>query len=401
MGSPKVRTTRAFLGISFWRFQLLVLAVALSVSGLYRIILGTSNPIQAIFFSLITGNCTFYALELTSPFYTRKPSPRDWFLYLAILLPVAAISSTLAAAAWQLLNGSGIAGMLLVDWRDVRIGTLASLVTGVFIYITQKRFSLLEARNEELEHQVTRGRMELQSQEAEITAAHEIQANLLPREIPQVRGFEVSCAWQPARSVGGDYFDVLALAPGQIAVCLADVSGKGIAAALLMANLQAAVRAYAPAIAEPGALCRKLNEALCGSIASGKFVTLFYGVIDSDTLTLRFENAGHCYPIVLRGDSSILLTEGSTVLGLFPAAAYGERSFALQSGDCLLLTTDGVTEAADESDDEFGTDRVTASARAARLLGAHGIRTRILEDVTRFCKGNFHDDASLMVVTVE
>jgi len=168
-----------------------------------------------------------------------------------------------------------------------------------------------------------------------------------------------------------------------------------------MANLQAAVRAYAPAIAEPGALCRKLNEALCGSIASGKFVTLFYGVIDSDTLTLRFENAGHCYPIVLRGDSSILLTEGSTVLGLFPAAAYGERSFALQSGDCLLLTTDGVTEAADESDDEFGTDRVTASARAARLLGAHGIRTRILEDVTRFCKGNFHDDASLMVVTVE
>ena len=91
------------------------------------------------------------------------------------------------------------------------------------MYLSQKGRGRLEARNRELESQVTRGRMELQTQEAEITAAHEIQAHLLPREIPQVKGFQISCAWQPARTVSGDYFDVLAIAPGQVAVCLADI----------------------------------------------------------------------------------------------------------------------------------------------------------------------------------
>jgi sigma-B regulation protein RsbU (phosphoserine phosphatase) len=191
------------------------------------------------------------------------------------------------------------------------------------------------------------------------------------------------------------------MAPGQIALCLADVSGKGITAALLMANLQAAVRAFAPGSTGPGTLCEKLNGVLCSSVAPGKFVTLFYGVIDAETLTLRFENAGHCPPIVLRGDEAIMLWEGGTVLGLFPKADYRERRFALQSADCLLLTTDGVTEAADENDEQFGTERVTASAYAARSLGAHAIRTRIIEDVTRFCRNTFHDDASLIVVTVD
>ncbi len=176
-------------------------------------------------------------------------------------------------------------------------------VAGISLFVPLRGRRRLEARNLELEGQVTRGQRELQSKEAEITAAHDIQAHLLPRRIPQLKGLQISCAWQPARSVSGDYFDVLALAPGQIAVCLADISGKGIAAALLMANLQAAVRAFAPIAGSPGALCRKLNEVLCDSVAPGKFATLFYGVIDRETLTLRFENAGHCPPIVLRGDS--------------------------------------------------------------------------------------------------
>jgi sigma-B regulation protein RsbU (phosphoserine phosphatase) len=184
-------------------------------------------------------------------------------------------------------------------------------------------------------------------------------------------------------------------------ICLADVSGKGITAALLMANLQALVRGFAPGCSGPGALCQKVNEVLCRSVAPGKFVTLFYGLIDSEMRTLRFENAGHCYPIVLRDGSAIVLREGAIVLGMFPEAEYKERRFSLQSADCLLLTTDGVTEAADEADEQFGMERVTESAQAARSLGAHGIRTRIIEDVTRFCKGNFEDDASLIVVTVE
>lgn len=365
------------------------------------LISGTVNPVQVLIFSFVIGNCTVVPLSLGSPLYVRRTPPWDWIVYLIFLALVSSVSSLIASLASQLVFGRYAESLLTIHWPDIRNGTFFSLITGLPVYLSQKARGRLEARNRELESQVTRGRMELQTQEAEITAAHEIQSHLLPREIAQVKGFQISCAWQPARTVSGDYFDVLAIAPGEVALCLADISGKGLAAALLMANLQAAVRALAPSVAEPGALCRKLNELLCDSIAPGKFATLFYGVIDNKSLTLRFENAGHCPPIVLRGDSAIQLTGGGTVLGLFRAAQYEERSFALQSGDCLLLTTDGITEAADESDDEFGTDRVTASARAARSLGAHGIRTRILEDVTLFCKGNFHDDASLMVVTVD
>jgi sigma-B regulation protein RsbU (phosphoserine phosphatase) len=309
------------------------------------------------------------------------------------------VASWISSVATRVVFGR--AGQLLaLDWTDIRNGMFFSLVCGVVLFISGKAKNRLEERNRELEQQITVGQIELQAHDAELKAAHEIQAHLLPHELPQMKPFELACAWEPARSVGGDYFDVLALAPDRLGICIADVSGKGITAALLMANLQAAVRAFAPVSIGPGALCTKLNEVLCGSIAPGKFITLFYGVIDSERLILRFENAGHTSPIVLRGDQATILAEGGTVLGLFPKSVYEERQFALLPGDCLLLTTDGVTEAANALDEEFGNERVIASARAARKLGAQGVRTRILEEVTRFCNGNFHDDASLIVLTV-
>ena len=398
---------RGFLGISLWQLQLVLLAAGLAVTGIYWLLLGTPNlrgVLEPLIFAVVGGDCTILSMIFAAPLYAGRISPRDLLSYLAVLLPVSVAGSWVASVAARLVfehSEPGAPNLFRFEWGAVRFSIFFSLVAGAALFQPQKNRRRLERRNQELESQVTLGQIELKTQEAEIKAAHEIQAHLLPREIPRVKGFQVSCAWQPARSVGGDYFDVLALAPGEIAVCLADVSGKGIAAALLMANLQAAVRAFAPGITSPGAFCAKLNEVLCASVAPGKFVTLFYGVIDSETLTLRFENAGHCPPVVLRGDSAIALTEGGTVLGLFPRAEYEERRFSLQSGDCLLLTTDGVTEAADERDEEFGIERVTQSAREARSMGAHGIRTRILEDVSRFCKGNFQDDASLIVVTVE
>jgi sigma-B regulation protein RsbU (phosphoserine phosphatase) len=390
----------SFFGFSFARFQLMLVAVGLAVSGMYWLIVGSSQPVESLIFAFIVGNCTAVTVTLASPAFARRRFPADVLIYLAILIPVSAISSSLSSVVWNILS-RGASGMFRVGWSDIRVGIFVTALTGVSLNIAERRRARLEARNRELERQITLGKIRIEKQEAELEAAHEIQMHMLPREIPQVKGLKVSCAWQPAQSVGGDYFDVLALAPGQMGVCLADVSGKGITAALLMANLQAVVRGFAPSCSGPGALCEKLNEVLCRSVAPGKFVTLFYGLIDSETLTLRFENAGHCYPIVLRGESSIVLREGATVLGLFPDALYQERRFPLQSADCLLLTTDGVTEAADETDDQFGIERVTESARAARSLGAHGIRTRIIEDVTRFCNGNFQDDASLIVVTVE
>ena len=391
---------RPLLGISFWRMQLVFLAITVAVSGVFWVISGSTHPLATFLFTFIIGNCTTLVINFAAPLFGKRPFPWDWIIYLCILLPVAAVASSIASVASRIAYGQR-EHLFSLDWSDIRIGTFLSLVTGAPIYIAAKARAKLEERNRQLEHQVTLGEIKLQAHDAELKTAHEIQSHLLPREIPQVKPFQIACAWEPARSVGGDYFDVLTLAPGHLGICIADVSGKGITAALLMANLQAAVRAFAPGSSGPGALCRKLNEVLCASIAPGKFVTFFYGVIDAEQLMLRFENAGHSAPIVLRGDEAMMLTEGGTVLGLFPKSGYEERQFALQSGDCLLLTTDGVTEAANEADEEFGNEQVIVSARAARSLGAQGIRTRILEDVTRFCKGNFHDDASLIVVTVE
>jgi len=397
--------TRPHWGLPIGRFQVILLATSLALMGtlwLFRGHIDSHDVAEYFIFTFIVGNSARLAALSTTRFYAAKSFPWDLFLLLFIQIP-ACISGGYVALI--------VARLLAVEPRGDRLlsFSLSSLVKSTFfsavitapMYMTLKHQSRLESRNRELESQVTLGRIELQTQEAELRAANEIQNHLLPREIPSVEGVEIACAWQPARSVGGDYFDVLALGPEQIGVCLADVSGKGMPAALLMANLQALVRAFAHEAAGPGALCRKVNEALCGNVLPGKFVTMFYGVIDSATLTLRFENAGHCPPIVLRGNTDTLLTEGGTVLGLFPHAQYEERDFPLKSGDCLLLTTDGVTEAANEVDEEFGAERVAASALAARNLNANGIRTRILEDVSRFCNGNFHDDASLIVLTVD
>jgi sigma-B regulation protein RsbU (phosphoserine phosphatase) len=386
-----------------WRFQLMLLAIGLAFVGTFWLVQGhmaAQDAVGPLIFTFIIGNCTNLSAHVTRPVYWGRSFPWDLSLLLGIVVPGTLVSGYLALIVTRLVLQARGGNLFSFSSPDILKSVFFSLVITVPIYLSARSRARLEMRNRELESQVTLGQVELKAQEAELRAASEIQTHLLPREIPRVKGLEVACAWQPAHSVGGDYFDVLALAPGQIGVCLADVSGKGMTAALLMANLQALVRAFAPGTAEPGALCRKVNEALCGSVLPGKFVTLFYGVIDRETLTLRFENAGHCPPIVLRGDSTTVLSEGATVLGLFPHAHYEGRSFPLQLGDCLLLTTDGVTEAANERDEEFGAERVAASALATRSLGANGMRTRILEDVSRFCNGNFQDDASLIVVTV-
>jgi sigma-B regulation protein RsbU (phosphoserine phosphatase) len=386
-------------GLSFWQLQVLLVGCAVAIAGIFWLLQGITNPIKPVLFTFIIGNCTWLAVLLAAPVIKQK-SPWDWMAYLGVLLPVAALASWIASVASRIVAGRA-EHLLELDWVDIRDGMFFSLLTGVALFISGKARARLEGRNRELEKQITVGQITLQAHEAELQAAHEIQRHLLPHELPQMKPFQIACAWESARSVGGDYFDVLTLGPDRLGICIADVSGKGITAALLMANLQAAVRAFAPVCAGPGALCSKLNEVLCGSIAPGKFVTFFYGVIDSERLILHFENAGHSSPTVLRGGEASILIEGGTVLGLFPKSAYEERQFALRPGDCLLLTTDGVTEAADAHDEEFGNERVIASARAARSLGAQGIRTRILDEVTRFCNGNFHDDASLIVVTVD
>ena len=233
-------------------------------------------------------------------------------------------------------------------------------------------------------------------------AAQEIQVRLLPRETPQLAGFEIACAWHPARSVSGDYFDVLTLSENKAALCIADVSGKGVAAALLMSNLQASVKAFAQEGVSPPTLCAKLNQTLCDNIAPGRFVTVFYGVLDGRNRTLEYESAGHCWSLLMHSDGTVDFLEASSgVLGLFSHWTYSDHEVKLAAGDVLVVMTKGLLEAENAKGEEFGYRRLIDSVLASRAQGADGIRKSVLEDVMAFCNGQLQDDVSMIVVAVE
>ena len=221
-------------GLSFWQLQILLVGVAVAVSGIFWLLKGITNPTPQILFTFIIGNCNWLAVLVAAPLVKQK-SPWDWVAYLGVLLPVAAVASWISSVATRIVAGRAD-HLFALDWSDIRNGMFFSLVSGVALFISGKARARLEGRNRELEKQITVGQIKLQAHEAELKTAHEIQAHLLPHELPQMKPFQLACAWQPARSVGGDYFDVLALAPNRLGICIADVSGKGITAALLMAN---------------------------------------------------------------------------------------------------------------------------------------------------------------------
>jgi serine phosphatase RsbU (regulator of sigma subunit)/DNA-binding transcriptional regulator YhcF (GntR family) len=249
---------------------------------------------------------------------------------------------------------------------------------------------------------ITANQFRLRNERQESEYALDIQQGLLPREIPQIPGFTIAGAWQPARMVGGDYYDVFQLSETELALVVADVSGKGMPAALLMSNLQATVKAYATVESSPKDLCGKVNRAICKSITSGKFITFFYAVLDSEGHQLTYTNAGHNPPLIARQDGSFLKLEtGGAVLGMFADGSYEQASIALLPGDRLVMFTDGITEATDSNGEELGEGRLIALLRGNSSADAAEVRDAIMQTVTQFCREGFADDATLLTVAVD
>jgi sigma-B regulation protein RsbU (phosphoserine phosphatase) len=238
-------------------------------------------------------------------------------------------------------------------------------------------------------------------QEHEIAEARAIQEGFLPKEIPQMDGYEIASAWQSARVVGGDYFDVLPFEPETFGLCIADVAGKGLPAALLMSNLQAAVRGLASAAVSPDDLCARLNALLCRNMASDRFVTLFYAQLDGPARRLRYTSAGHNPPFVLHQDGSHeRLNEGGGVLGVFANQVFHSGFAQLRSGDRVVLYTDGVTEASNAGDEEFGEARLLQVLQENRTSSAQDLQKQILRAASDFSGGIWRDDATLLIIAV-
>jgi len=240
---------------------------------------------------------------------------------------------------------------------------------------------------------------QLQRQGREIEEARAIQLGFLPKEIPQLAGYEIAGEWQPARVVGGDYYDVLGFPGDTLGLCIADVAGKGMPAALLMSNLQAAVRGLASPSMSPEILCERLNAMIYKNIASDRFITFFYAHLHGASGELSYSNAGHNAPIIAHRDGTHhRLDLGGTVLGIFPTENFALGTHKLSAGDRVLLFTDGVAEACGPDGEEFGDARLVRLLQENCEASADQLQKTILQTVGSFCGGNWHDDATLIVI---
>lgn len=240
--------------------------------------------------------------------------------------------------------------------------------------------------------------------EQEVGLAAAIQKDLFPAVMPALPGFELAARSQAARQVGGDYFDALPLddadREGPCLFCVADVSGKGIPASLLMSSIQATLRALlaqGPSVVD---LVSKTSKLLYATTPSNKYATGILVLADPASAQLRFVNAGHTDGILIRADGAVeRLKSTGPPLGLLPGIPFQEETVELHPGDLLALSSDGVTEAQDVDEEEFGDDRFIDSLQACRLDGSEEIVAKVFEDVHGFAEGApQHDDITLMVI---
>ena len=351
--------------------------------------------------SVCIGNVLSFLMEYASPLYDRFRPPWNWVVYVPLLAMISVFGIMLSGFGVYLIDSTGITYLSLIRILGP-FGMVVSMTVGTVWYAVVRIQILLRERNVQLETALAAETTVVRQQEQELSRARQIQQDLLPKSIPQLRGIQVAGAWQPASAVSGDYYDVLSLDEHRLAICIGDVVGKGITAALLMANLQAAFRAFATADASPASVCGKLNAFICGNVACGKFISFFYCIVDSRDRSLSYENAGHCPAQLVRitGETIALMGEGA-VLGVLPDWNYRNNRLQLESGDHLVLFTDGVTEAEDAYGTEFGEERVVRTLQNAAGRSAEEVRRTLMDAVTGYCSGNFRDDATVVVLAVQ
>ncbi len=304
------------------------------------------------------------------------------------------IRSAMCAPLWFTATGEGkdsVIGLVYVDSLqhshsfgedDLRVLTALANVAAAKI----ENVRLLEES------------LEKRRMEEDMRMAAEIQTGLLPREAPDVPGYQVVGCNQPCRTVGGDYYD-FATEEGRLLIALGDVSGKGTGAALLMTVLRAAVRAHWTEDSLGDAVAR-INRTVCQNVPSNKFVTFFVATLEPASGQLRYVNAGHNPPLLIRADGEVeSLHAGGMVLGLFEGVPYEAGRVQMRPGDTLLAYSDGVTETWSPEGDEYGEEKLSAFAVGNRGLDAASLQDAILGDIESFEAGaRATDDRTLVVL---
>jgi len=289
--------------------------------------------------------------------------------------------------------GSSVVGVLYVDYlftqrtiseQDVRLVAQIARFAAIKLETTRLREDAIQKR----------------IMDEELKTASSIQQGLLPPAPTGVPGYTFAGASRPCRTVSGDYYDFVVRPDGKVYFAIADVSGKGVTAGLMMAGLQASFRIFCKNNPTPAELVSQLNIALKENLPQSKFVTLFLGRLDTATGVIEYANAGHTPPLWIRGDSVQELEETDLVLGVVTRADYLNRTLQLEPGDALVLFTDGVTEAENHDGDDLGSQRLVG--RLGRLHGtsATAITTVIEGEVlSHIGDATVADDVTLVVVS--
>ncbi|MGH9432479.1 MAG: PP2C family protein-serine/threonine phosphatase [Terriglobia bacterium] len=287
----------------------------------------------------------------------------------------------------------------MTGWGSISLA-VESMRSGAcdFILKPWKNDQVLNVLRREISRRRMNGEHEA-SERFEMAEAQSVERALLSRDLPPIAGFSAAACWQTQRHVGGDYFEVRRVGRDHVAMAIADASGKGVPAALLMSSFQSALRLLMDEKLPASDICSRLNRLLREQTGSNKFVSCFIAVLDLTENRISFSNAGHLAPMLLSVDSRCArLESGGPVLGAFSEPCYQEEHVAVEPGDTLLLFTDGVTEARNGAGDEFG------EARLAELLGAIGsqraeaIAQKITDCVAGFADNALEDDATLLVL---
>ena len=342
--------------------------------------------LSSLLFAEVVGCTALVSARLVFPFYARLPFALRVVLQILTLV-VGTVAGSAAIFAAQPLY-------LLANYRLVAVIVLINAVLAVFVGTLLHTY---DAMRRQLEANFRSLRVK-EALEREVEIAREVQRELLPRGVPVVRGLELAGICIPAIGVGGDYYDYLPLPDERIGLVIADVSGKGIPAALLMAGLQASVRSLALPGVSPCEVNRRLNDMLHQSTSASRYATLFFGLYDPQDRSLHYSNAGHFPPIHIGAHGTAYLSQGGLPIGLMPSSLYGEGRRELGLGDLLALYTDGVVETPNASGEEFGSARLVEILTRDQDASLADMLARVIEAVDGWSGGGPpHDDVTLVL----
>jgi sigma-B regulation protein RsbU (phosphoserine phosphatase) len=295
----------------------------------------------------------------------------------------------------------------LIAWHEIETDEFAKRAMAAALDGVKTESAAQTALEQEVARLTTAIGREMAQRERlnrELEIAREVQEHLFPQRLPPAPGLEYCGECRPAREVGGDYYDFLELPGSRLGIAIGDVSGKGVGAALMMASLEASLRALASIVQDPGDLMGRVNSLVRHASAENRYATLFYAEYDPATRRLTYVNAGHNPPIVLRntgGACQVLrLESGGPVIGLL-RQRYQQGVFSHEVGDLVVLFTDGVSESMNVRDEEWGEERLIELAKTCHGLPVLESMKRILSAAQAFAAGApQHDDMTLVVLHI-